>query len=65
LIDALRRSEQLAQQVGIRAIEVDAIDEAARAFYLKFGFVSLLDNPLHLFLPMSAVRKLVLPRSGE
>jgi GNAT superfamily N-acetyltransferase len=63
LIDALKRSEDLARQVGIRAIEVDAIDEAARAFYLRFGFVSLLDDPLHLYLPMSNVRKLALSRS--
>jgi GNAT superfamily N-acetyltransferase len=55
LIDALRRAEQL----GIRAIEVDAIDHAARKFYEKFGFVALLDNSQHLFLPMSIVRKLV------
>jgi GNAT superfamily N-acetyltransferase len=67
LIDALRRSELLAEQVGIRAVEVDAIDDAARAFYLKFGFQPLLDDPRHLFLPMSTVRKVVLtlPQSGK
>lgn len=39
LIDALRRVEVLSEQVGIRAVEVNAIDDAARNFYLKFGFV--------------------------
>ena len=34
LIDALRRAEYLSGQVGIRAVEVDAIDEAARNFYI-------------------------------
>ena len=31
-------------------------------FYLKFGFVSLLDDPRHLYLPMSVIRKLSWPR---
>ena len=61
LIDALRRAEDPSGQVGIRAVEVDAVDEAARNFYLKFGFAPLLDNPHHLFLPMHVIRKLGLP----
>jgi GNAT superfamily N-acetyltransferase len=61
LVDALRRAEFLAEHVGIRAVEVDAIDDTARDFYLKFGFTELLDDPRHLFLPMAAIRKLGLP----
>ena len=64
LVDALRRAEYLAEQVGIRAVEVDAIDDAARRFYLKFGFVPLLDGPQHLFLSMQLIRKLRLPPLG-
>lgn len=62
LIDALRRSQQVAQQVAIRAVEVHAVDDAARRFYLKFGFLPLLDDPHHLFLPMQVIRKLHLPQ---
>lgn len=58
LVDALRRSLQISEQVGIRAVEVDALDDVARNFYLKFGFRSLLDDPRHLFLPMHEIRKL-------
>jgi GNAT superfamily N-acetyltransferase len=61
LIDALRRAQHLADHVGIRAVEVDAIDESARNFYLRFGFVPLLDDPNHLFLSINVVRKLNLP----
>ena len=61
LIDGLRRTEFIAKQVGVRAVEVDAIDEAARRFYVKFGFTSLRDNPRHLFLSLAAVRGLELP----
>jgi GNAT superfamily N-acetyltransferase len=60
LVDALRRSLQLSEQVGIRAVEVDALDQVARSFYLKFGFRSLLDDPRHLFLPIHEIRKLKL-----
>jgi GNAT superfamily N-acetyltransferase len=60
LVDALRRSADIAEQVGIRAVEVDALDAVARNFYLKFGFRPLLDDPLHLLLPMHEIRKLKL-----
>jgi len=64
LIDALRRTEYLAEAVGIRAVEVHAIDEAARRFYLKFGFGPLVDDPNHLFLATHVIRKLGLPPLG-
>jgi GNAT superfamily N-acetyltransferase len=64
LIDAFRRAQHLAEHVGLRAVEVDAIDDEARQFYLKFGFLSLLDDPNHLFLSMSVIRKLHLPPIG-
>ena len=61
LIDALRRAEYLAERIGIRAVEVDAINESARKFYMKYGFVSLKDDARHLFLPVHVIRKLQLP----
>jgi GNAT superfamily N-acetyltransferase len=61
LIDALRRAEYLADRIGIQAVEVDAINEAARRFYERYGFLSLADDPHHLFLPMKVIRKLKLP----
>ncbi len=60
LVDALRRSMHIAEQVGIRAVEVDAVDDTARTFYLHFGFRSLKDDPRHLFMPMHEIRKLKL-----
>lgn len=61
LLDALARSAQVSHQVGVRAVEVIAIDESARSFYLKYGFVPLLDDRRHLFLPMQVIRRLKLP----
>jgi GNAT superfamily N-acetyltransferase len=60
LLDALRRAQHIADHIGIRAVEVDAIDDAAQRFYAKFGFTSLLDEPRHQFLPMHVIRKLKL-----
>ncbi len=61
LIDALRRAEYLAVKIGIRAVEVDAINQAAKLFQKRYGFLALTDDPHHLFLPMHIIRKLQLP----
>lgn len=58
LIDALRRAEYLASKIGIRAVEVDALNDAAKQFYEKYGFLTLRDSPNHMFLPMHVIRKL-------
>lgn len=55
LMDALRRCLALAEQIGTHAVEVDAIDEGAKAFYEKHGFVALRDSPLHLYLPIATI----------
>lgn len=65
LIDALRRAQHISEEVGIRAVAVDALDDAARRFYLQFGFVSLVDDPKHLFLGMHVIRKLGLLPLGS
>ena len=56
LLDALRRTLDLSSELGVHAVEVDAQDDAAAAFYRKYGFTPLLDDPLHLYLPVSTVR---------
>lgn len=56
LVDVVRRCAELSTRVGVRGIEVDAIDEAARDFYLRYQFTSLVDNPNHLFLPIEVAR---------
>jgi GNAT superfamily N-acetyltransferase len=61
LYDAFQRIQRLAEEIGIRGVEVDAIDDSARSFYLKHGFRSLLDDPRHLFLSLEVIRKLKLP----
>ena len=39
-------------QIAAYALIVDAKDDAAKAFYVHFGFTPLLDAPLALYLPL-------------
>ena len=51
LFDALKRMKN--SEAGIYAFAVDAKDENAAAFYQKYGFIALPDNPLSLYLPIA------------
>jgi GNAT superfamily N-acetyltransferase len=59
LLDALQRSLDLSANLGAHAIEVEALDDSAVAFYLKYGFAPLLDNPRHLYLPLATIEKVL------
>jgi len=58
LVDALRRVTTVAEQMGIYALEVHAIDQQARKFYTKYGFQPFRDDPSHLFMPMETIKQL-------
>ena len=60
--DIVERTEHLSAELGIHAIEVQALHERARAFYERFNFMALLDDPLHLYLPMETARRFHLSR---
>ncbi len=61
LADALIRAAGIADQLGIYAVEVYALSESVREFYLKFGFAELLDERQHLYLTIKKIRKLLPP----
>jgi GNAT superfamily N-acetyltransferase len=56
LADALDRAADAAEQVGMRAVIVDAIDEGAADFYEHFGFTRLVDEPLTLMVTVAHIR---------
>lgn len=58
LVHALKRAQDISEHLGVHAVVVDALNDGARAFYLKYGFSALLDDPLHLFLSMKKIRQL-------
>lgn len=53
---ALLRAAEISEEVGIYAVVVDAIDDRAKAFYEKYGFIAFEENPLTLFLPIATIR---------
>ncbi len=44
LIDALKRSYELSQEIGSFAVVVDPIDDEAEEFYKKYDFIKLPDS---------------------
>ncbi|MCP3981457.1 MAG: GNAT family N-acetyltransferase [bacterium] len=58
LMDALAKIVGAADSIGIHAVEVVAIDENAKRFYLKYGFTALLDDPHHSYISIKTLRKL-------
>ena len=57
LMDALNRALQIADQLGVFAIHVHAMDDEAKSFYAHFGFAALLDQDRHMMLPIETIRK--------
>jgi ribosomal protein S18 acetylase RimI-like enzyme len=57
LVEAMRICIETADQIGAALIEVDAKDAGAQAFYAKYGFRSLPDDTLHMYLPMATARQ--------
>jgi ribosomal protein S18 acetylase RimI-like enzyme len=54
LADAIQRTLGASEQVAIHALVVDAKNETARKYYRGYGFLSLPDRPMRLFLPLSS-----------
>jgi GNAT superfamily N-acetyltransferase len=59
LLHALRTAVRVAEEIGVYAVDVFAIDENAKSFYQRFGFLQLEDDPFHPFLPVKLVRQLM------
>ena len=58
LVEALRRIARVAELAGGIGLFVDAKDEAAAAFYARFGFEPTPSGPLTLFMPVETIRQL-------
>ena len=59
LKDAMQRTLQAADIAGIRALAVHAKDEDARNFYQRFDFLPSATDPMHLFVLLKDVRKII------
>ena len=59
LKDALVRTVSAAEIAGLRAFAVHAKDDDARTFYEHFDFVPSPSDPMHLFLLLKDVRRML------
>ncbi len=58
LLDAIRRVVQASTAIAAYAVVVDAKNDAARAFYERYGFRPFPSTPRRLFLPLQTFEKL-------
>ena len=58
LMGAMKRALQHSRNIASVAIVVDAIDERARAFYRRYGFIEIPNHPNRLFISMKTVAQL-------
>lgn len=65
LRDSILRVLQAADIVDIRGILVDAIDDAARAFYQKFGFRHSAAFPLKLMVTVEEAQRMLSKTAGQ
>ena len=61
LLDALGRTLQVADVIGVRALAVHAKDDRAISFYRHFGFTSSPTDARHLFMIIKDIRQAAKP----
>ena len=55
----MRRAYIISENAGVIGLFVDAKDERAKSYYEQYGFVSLEDNVLEMFLPLQVITQLL------
>ena len=63
LFHAFERSVGIAEQLGIYAVEVYALNEQAREFYLSFGLTELKNDRRHLYVTIKDIKKILAHRT--
>ncbi|WP_431798322.1 GNAT family N-acetyltransferase (plasmid) [Cupriavidus metallidurans] len=55
LTQALDVAVSASNLIGAQCVVVDAIDDTAAAFYVKYGFTPLTTEPMTLYLPIASI----------
>jgi GNAT superfamily N-acetyltransferase len=58
LMGVLKRAREHSRNIASVAVVVDGIDENARAFYRRYGFIDIPNHPNRLFISMKTVAQL-------
>jgi GNAT superfamily N-acetyltransferase len=56
LMECFARAVRLSPEIGIVGVMVDASNQQAKEFYLKYGFIPLNDKPMSLFISLSTLK---------
>jgi GNAT superfamily N-acetyltransferase len=56
MVDAFNKVLSVSRILGIIGFFVDAKDETAKKFYLRYGFIALPDDPFELYIPMETLQ---------
>lgn len=59
MVEAMQRAIRVADNAGGVGLFVDAKDEVAQSYYERYGFVTLEDSFLEMFLPLTAIKFLL------
>ncbi len=62
---ALKRALEHSRNIASVAVVAQAIDENARAFYRRYGFIDIPHHSNRLFMPMKTVAQLFLEIGAE
>jgi GNAT superfamily N-acetyltransferase len=57
LVEAMKKTLTVAENIGIIGFFVDAKNHEARNYYQRFGFLSFPVRPLEMFLPLATMRQ--------
>lgn len=55
LTEAMYRTALIAEQAGLIGLFIDAKNETAQRFYIRYGFHEIPEHPLHLFMPINTI----------
>jgi ribosomal protein S18 acetylase RimI-like enzyme len=55
MVEAMRRTLSVSENIGIIGFFVEAKNQSAREYYEQYAFISLPDSPLTLFLPLATL----------
>ena len=59
IIEAMKRAVIIADNAGVIGLFVDAKDDRAKQYYTRYGFISLKDNLLEMFLSLATIRQII------
>ncbi|MBF0266316.1 MAG: GNAT family N-acetyltransferase [Gammaproteobacteria bacterium] len=59
IIEAMNKTIEVASNLGIAGLFVDAKNQRAKTYYQQFGFISLPEKLENLFLPLATISKLL------